>query len=533
MAVKKTKKGEFDFFYNTTTKKVTIRWTCPLAKTLVELRGCGCRYKEKTLLVLQEHGEAFKTAKARVEKELIAIAKEEIQKAEVEAKQWRLQNDPAARNEKVYAAEYLRNMREDKLCGTANEDTRYAARKYVTAFADWIAANLGEKFELHQINKDHCEEWLRYLEAEKNYSFASISTMKRMVQYPFDRIEEIFEKAPYAYRNPFKKISMKKCGLKNTVTERKENFTIEQLEYILKRAGENRQHNKKMKLHTFAFFYFLMVTGWREGDVAGLKWDEIDLKKRVIRKLFKKTKNSSGMVCKLYITPLMLGILEKVKELPAPKKWSEYVFCYGREDTADLIGSNVTKAQTHIRTMRKELGLTQKNEKNGVYAMNPYAVHSIRGTVTSLLKGAGNFNNDLVEFILGHVGDTVSQTSYERFDGNPELYTREPLEFMEAMIEAEKCFICNIYPPELAQSRLDNEMPSGWKTKLLVNFWEQKAVDLLENYFYTLKKSRSRTGAKQVNDIINRANEMRSCTGLPKVTDALVRSLLPINEPQK
>lgn len=524
MAVKKTKKGKFDFFYDTTSKKVTIRWTCPLAI----LQPTGSRYKTKTQLVELYHGEAFKTAKARVEKELIALAEEEIQKAEVESKLWRLQHEPATCNEKVYASEYLRNMRDEQLCGTANEKTRYYAKQYVTAFADWIAANLGDEFELHQIRKAHCEEWLRYLEEEKKYSFATIGTMKRMVQYAFDRIEETFENAPFVYRNYFKNIKMKKCGLKKTVTQRKENFTIEQLEYILKRAGENRLHNKKMKLHTFAFFYFLMVTGWREGDVAGLKWDEIDLTNKVIRKLFKKTENSSGMVCKLYITPLMLWILEEVKKLPAPKKWKEYVFCYGRANTTDLIGSNVTKAQSHIRKMRKEMGLTKTNDENGVYAMNPYAVHSIRGTVTSLLKGAGNFNNDLVEYILGHVGDSISQSNYERFDGNPELYTRAPIEFMEAMVEADKCFIWHIMPPATAQSRLDSEMPQGWQKKLLVNFWEQKAVDLLENYFYELKKAKSVTGAKQVNEIIQRANDLRNDTGMSKVTIDLVQSLLPV-----
>lgn len=526
MAVKRTKKGEFDFFYDTTTKKVTIRWTCPLAL----LQPTGSRYRTKTLPVEPESGEAFKTAKARVEKILIGIAKEEIQEAEVKAKHWKLQHDPDTCNEKVYASEYLRNMRDEQLCGTANEKTRYFARQYVTAFADWITTNLGAEFELHQIKKDHCEEWLRYLEVEKKYSFATIGTMKRMVQYAFDRIEETFENSPFVYRNYFKNIKMKKCGLKKTVTPRKENFTIEQLEYILKRAGENRLHNNKMKLHTFAFFYFLMVTGWREGDVAGLKWDEIDLDNKIIRKLFKKTENSSGMTCKLYITPLMQWILEEVKKLPAPKKWKEYVFCYGREDTADLIGSNVTKAQSHIRKMRKEMGLTKTNDGNGVYAMNPYAVHSIRGTVTSLLKGVGNFNNDLVEYILGHVGDSVSQSNYERFDGNPELFTREPIEFMEAMIGADKCFIWHILPPAIAQSRLDYEMPQGWQKKLLVNFWEQKAVDLLENYFYALQKSNSMTGAKQVNDIIKRANEMRSYTGQSKVTVALIKNLIPVKD---
>ena len=523
MAIKKTKKGKFYFFYDTTAKKVTIRWTCPLAL----LKPTGSRYRESTEDVVLYHGEAFKTAKARVEKSLIAYAEEEIRKAEVESKLWRLQHDPDTCNEKVYASEYLRNMKDEQLTGSADKKSRKAARDYVTAFADWIAANLGDEFELHKITKDHCEEWLRYLEVEKKYSFASIGTMKRMVQYAFDRIEETFEKSPVGSRNYFKKIKMKKCGLKKTVTPRKENFTIEQLGYILKRAGENRQHDKMMKLHTFAFFYFLMVTGWREGDVAGLKWDEVDLDNKIIRKLFKKTENSSGMVCKLYITPLMQWILEKVKELPAPKQWKEYVFCYGREDTANLIGSNVTKAQSHIRRIRQELGLTKTNKKNGVYAMNPYAVHSIRGTVTSLLKGAGNFNNDLVEYILGHVGDSVSQSNYERFDGNPELYTRAPIEFMEAMVEAERCFIWHIMPSGLAQQRLDAEMPSGWQTKLRVNFWEQKAIDLLNMHFHELKKSMSKTGAKEVNEIIQQANEMRNQTGMTNVTEALVQSLLP------
>lgn len=82
--------------------------------------------------------------------------------------------------------------------------------------------------------------------------------------------------------------------------------------------------------------------------------------------------------------------LKEVKKLPAPKKGKEYVFCYGRENTTDLIGSNVTIAQSYIRKMRKEMGLTKTN-----------------------LKGVGAFNNDLVEYILGHVRDSVSQSNDE------------------------------------------------------------------------------------------------------------------------
>lgn len=40
-------------------------------------------------------------------------------------------------------------MRDEQLCGTSNEKTRYFAKQHVTAFADWIAANLGDEFELH------------------------------------------------------------------------------------------------------------------------------------------------------------------------------------------------------------------------------------------------------------------------------------------------------------------------------------------------------------------------------------------------
>ena len=177
--------------------------------------------------------------------------------------------------------------------------------------------------------------------------------------------------------------------------------------------------------------------------------------------------------------------------------------------------------------MRKELELTSTSQ-HGKYKISPYAVHSIRGSMISLLKGAGHFNNDLVEYIVGHAGDSVSQTNYERFDNNPELYTREPLEFMEAMIGADKCFIWHILPPAIAQSRLDYEMPEGWQKKLLVNFWEQKAIDLLENHFHELKKAKCMTGAKQVNEIIQRANDLRNYTGASKVTVALVKTLIPV-----
>lgn len=524
MARKSSSKSSFTYTYDSAKKTVTCRWTCPLKLAM----GKGSRYSTKDETVEPREGESFKTAIARTKRELAEIAKERIRLAEIQKQQWLRENKPEeTTNVKIYAVEYLRNLPEDKICKGVKSKSRYYAKQYVTSFADWIAENIGEDLQLHQIEKEHCIKWLFYLSEEKGYAFSTVDTMKRSVQACFEIIEEDFEKAPFVYRNHFKKIKTKKIGLENTVVPRKENFTAEQLEYILKRAGEGRNHNKKMKLHTFAYFYFLMVTGWRDAVIADLKWKEIDLQHNIITKIHNKTEDSTGQRTRIYITPTMKWILEEVKKLPAPKRWKDYVFCYGREDTSDLIQSNVTKAQTHMRAMRKELELTSTSQ-HGKYKISPYAVHSIRGSMISLLKGAGHFNNDLVEYIVGHAGDSVSQTNYERFDNNPELYTREPLEFMEAMIGADKCFIWHILPPAIAQSRLDYEMPDGWQKKLLVNFWEQKAIDLLENHFYELKKAKCMTGAKQVNEIIQRANDLRNYTGASKVTVALVKTLIPV-----
>ncbi|MBE6418738.1 MAG: site-specific integrase [Akkermansiaceae bacterium] len=520
---KKSSSLDLKYTYDSSSKKLVCRWTCPLKKAM----GKSSRYSTKEETVTPNEGESFKSAIARTKVVLAEIAKEKIRLAEIQKQEWLRKNKPEkASNAKIYASEYLRNLPDSKICNGSKYKSRDSARKYVNCFANWLAENIGEDLQLHQIEKEHCIQWVYYLSEKKKYAFSSVDTMKRSVQACFEIIEEDFKDAPYKYRNHFKKIRTKKIGLDNTFVPRKEIFSAEQLEYILKRAGEGRNHNKKMKLHTFAYFYFLMVTGWRDAVIAELKWIDIDLKHNIITKIHNKTENSTQQRTRIYITPTMKWILEEVKKLPAPKKWKEYVFCYGRENTNNLIQSNVTKAQTHMRAMRKEMELNVTN-KPGIYELNPYAVHSIRGSMISLLKGAGNFNNDLVEYIVGHSGDSVSENNYERFDDNPELYTRDALEFMEAMIGADKCFIWHVMPSEMAQRRLDCEMPNGWQRKLSVNFWDPKAIELMENYFSELKKSKNHTAAKLVNEIIMRANDMRNDTGLSKVTVSLVQSLLP------
>lgn len=524
MAAKTDNKSSFRFFYEPSTRTVTCRWTCPLKMA----KRMSSRYCTKQRQVEPLEGEAFKTAKARLERELQAEAEEELRRSQIEAEQWKLENNPDACNEtKIYAAEYLRNLPEDKVCGSTKPKSRHYAKQYVISFADWIDDNLGDKLELHQIEQEHCKAWLRYLEQEKHYAFSTIDTMKAWVQACFELIEERFTKSHHVYRNPFRKIKMKKVGLENTVVPRRENFTIEQLEYILKRAGEGSNHSKNMKFHTFAFFYFLMVTGWREGVVAGLQWSDIDFSQNIITKIHNKTEDNTEQRTRLYITPLMRCILEKMRSLPAPKRWKNYVFCNGRDTTNNLIQSNVTKAQTHMRAMRKELSFT-KTHKKGKYVTNPYTVHSIRGTLISLLKGAGNVSEDVVEYIVGHAGDSVSETNYERFDSNPELFTRDAIEFMEAMINAEIHFVSHTMPPALYKSRLDSELPYGWQKRLQVNFWEVKAIDVLDEYYHGLQKSGCRTAARQVNDFIDSVNEIRRNEGLSKVTADRVKVLLQL-----
>ena len=156
--------------------------------------------------------------------------------------------------------------------------------------------------------------------------------------------------------------------------------------------------------------------------------------------------------------------------------------------------------------------------------MNPYAVHSIRGSVTSLLKGVGNFNNDLVEYILGHAGDSVSQTNYERFDGNPELFTRQPLEFMEVMVDAEETFLKLILPPSQAQGRMDRKMPSGWQKKLLASFWEDESVKILEQWHNA--HERHPNVASIIKSVIRQANDWRWRDGSPTVTPAILRRFM-------
>ena len=122
---------------------------------------------------------------------------------------------------------------------------------------------------------------------------------------------------------------------------------------------------------------FALLTGFRRGEIANLKWEDIDWERRAI--VLKKTKSK-----RFRIFPLTQQIEMLLKDI---KREGEYVFRY-RSDSLSSIFSKISR----------KLGFD-------------YKFHDLRRTFTTYLFGAG-LDLKIVSLLLGHQSVTTTEKHY-------------------------------------------------------------------------------------------------------------------------
>lgn len=154
-----------------------------------------------------------------------------------------------------------------------------------------------------------------------------------------------------------------------------------------------------------ALFFLGLHTGQRLNDLAVLRWSAVDLVNKTVTFHAKKT---DALVC----LPLMAEALETLAELPNS----------GSPDDFILTGIAAMKRTLRSNTFREklaEVGLAnhvshQSQGKNGKRETSPLSFHSLRHTLTSMLKSSG-VSDSIARAIVGHESVAVSQ-AYTHLD---------------------------------------------------------------------------------------------------------------------
>lgn len=496
------------------TQTVKVRWT-DYEKVLKGAKGYS-RYGSKQIKCGVKYTRAEATA------ELTAYAEREqqksIERAEAIRKDTKAVTTSASlgKTHKVVAAAFLRLLENCRITSSERPQTINDCRNDVNRFADWLDKH-HPNIELHRITKVIAEDYCKHL--SKSYSYSSVKTYKAHLVYTFNSIIDIFEESPVKYSNPFARVKLSNA-VNNTVEGRKDIYTLEQLTHILKRAGESKKYKQPACVQRFAFFYMLMVTGWRIGDVARLTWDAVDFKKRVITNLHSKTVKTTGVHTKVYMTKLMEEVFTALSEFDRPKEYKNFVFSVNREGVKNLQQRNVTNAQTHIDNMRKELGLHEV-EKRGKNEMHAHTIHSIRGSFITHMGGK-RFSETLVDYLAGHNLKGVNKQHYNRYDSDPEYYTRDIIEEVEKLVDARHAFHVAMYGENTANGLMcDGDGVSflfdeGAKALMEPRYWTEDAVSELCNY------AAFGHPTSTIKRVIIRLNKLRAEEGARKVDAAFV-----------
>lgn len=468
-------KNDIKLSYDAREKVVSVQWT-DWEAAVRGLKG-NYRYKKRKIKI-DEY-----TTRKEAEEKLRTIAEKEqkdsIQRAEsllgrVES------GDVAPDSIKVpFATKFLRNLKDSQVTSSEREKTIRDARKAVNDFCDWLDKNY-PNILLNKITKVIAETYFKTL--EKKFAFSSVKTIRAYLVFTFNRIIDYFEEATFKILNPFSRVTLKKV-LNDTVENRKAIFSKEELSLILKRAGQGERLKTPMLVQRYALFYFLMVTGWRVGDIADMTWEAINYKKRIVTNLHSKTEKSTGVLTKIYMTPLMERVLKTMESYQRPEEFKNFIFSVGRKGVKDLHQRIVTNTQSHMDNMREELNL-HDSAKRGRYDMHTHTIHSIRGSFITHMVGEGH-QETLVDYIVGHNLSSVNAKHYSRYDSEPEKFTRAIIETMEGFIDAEFALNVALYGEDKAKSLLVEgdsieAMPNNWEENLIKNkFWSEEGIAYL------------------------------------------------------
>lgn len=197
-------------------------------------------------------------------------------------------------------------------------------------------------------------------------------------------------------KNVFSGVEIPKC---DDVNE-KDAFTLEQIKLMLDNFPEDWADMVRVCLYT---------GGQRLGDIATLKWEQIDLDTEYIRMTTQKTKRAMG---KPIIEPLKKVFVRRIA-----CRVSGYVFPV-QASRFFQAGGKSNKLSIEFGNLLKKIGLRDMNSnkaKGDRRVVNSLSFHSLRATAVTVLRNAG-VPADLCRHIVGHDSEEIERIYFRPAD---------------------------------------------------------------------------------------------------------------------
>lgn len=316
----------------------------------------------------------------------------------------------------IDAVEYLTNsLTDDMIVGRGSQEFMSEKKRQLSIFVSWLSENY-KGIYLHQINNDVAKAYLRHVGT--THAYGTVKARATNLSFIFGRIREKFEDydSDYNYKNPFGKAS--NLPRMDYSRVQKEGFTMEEMKRIIT-ATDDEYMQLLIKLG--------FILGNRFGDILKLKFtpDSIDLNKRIITIRQQKTKNHKTVIqTKVFITDSLMALLK-----PYYRK-GEYLFSVWNFSKGEPQQGTPSRA---FRAIMAQLDMNTF-EKKGKKEVYHYSFHCLRGTCITELKKA-MFNNDLIDYYVGHRGRGIDAAHYNKFGNTPQESTESMVNCLMGLLD--------------------------------------------------------------------------------------------------
>ncbi len=249
-------------------------------------------------------------------------------------------------------------------------------------FARWVAKHYPDATEMRHVSKAMADEFMAYLaEANSANTYNKYATL-------FKRMWEVLAETARLTVNPWEKIAHK---TEDKAATRRE-LTVDELARICGSA------NGEMRLLLAVGIY----TGLRLGDCALLEWGSVDLARRMIAVIPRKTaRHANG---RPVVIPIHAALAAMLAETP-PDARTGYVM----PETADAYLRETSLVTNRIQKHFRDCGIrTSSKAKGQARAVVEVGFHSLRHTFVSLAANAG-VPLAHVQSIVGHSSPAMTR----------------------------------------------------------------------------------------------------------------------------
>ncbi|MCR5414414.1 MAG: site-specific integrase [Kiritimatiellae bacterium] len=251
-----------------------------------------------------------------------------------------------------------------------------------TRLAKWMAKHYPTITEMRHVSKQVAEEFMA--DIAKRYSANTFNKYATL----FTRIWETLKETARLEANPWEKIAHKNEDKGQTRRE----LTVDELRRVCESAeGEMR-----------TLFAVGIYTGLRLGDCALLEWGNVDLARRMVAVIPRKTaKHAHGRPVVIPIHGTLANILE---ETPSADRTG-----YVMPQTAKAYLADRAAVTVKIQAAFKACGIrTNRKGKDDTRAVVEVGFHSLRHTFVSMAANAG-VPLALIQSIVGHTSTAMTR----------------------------------------------------------------------------------------------------------------------------